>query len=470
MKLFMKIFVFISIGGLIFFETLNILSPKHISGIQNMDMFYSLTDNSVDVIMLGSSRQFVSIDPALLYKERGIAAFTLGGADQPLWNSYYFLKEALKSQKPKLVALEVSSCAMGEYGIYGYVLYNVSGIKSPVNRLEAVMASVQSEQWIPYFLAFPVYHDRYSTLTQEDFLKYRGRKELEYYLGHNTHYQTVPIEKPEIEESVAKISLPEKSEKYLKRIIELCEENDVELFFFVSPEEDYPLLSGCLESIKTIADNNNIMYIDFNKHYEEMRLDFSKDFASGLHLNQNGCPKYSKYFTECLDNIYNLPDRRGDSEYKLWEDAVKFSEQSVIDYEMGQQMTFEEHVSSIFRNNKHMIDFIWTTDDLSEDFSSYLSSIGIDQELSLYTFEGMQYRPVDVTKNLYMDFGMDVYTLNSQGADCNTEKLFDEEGNVASMTFDTYSMKLIDVCIYDENGNAVERPVTIYLNAILTGG
>ena len=43
---------------------------------------------------------------AVLYEEYGIAAFDLGGSIQPFWNTYYYLKEALKTQNPKVVAIE----------------------------------------------------------------------------------------------------------------------------------------------------------------------------------------------------------------------------------------------------------------------------------------------------------------------------------------------------------------------------
>mgnify|MGYP000718372696 FL=1 len=43
----------------------------------------------------------------LLWDEYGMAAYLMTGAEQPLWNSYYNLKEALKNQKPKLVVLDM---------------------------------------------------------------------------------------------------------------------------------------------------------------------------------------------------------------------------------------------------------------------------------------------------------------------------------------------------------------------------
>lgn len=55
---------------------------------------------------MGSSHSFVNFNNGTLYEEYGIASYDLGGSLQPMWNSYYDLKEALKTQTPELIVLE----------------------------------------------------------------------------------------------------------------------------------------------------------------------------------------------------------------------------------------------------------------------------------------------------------------------------------------------------------------------------
>ena len=57
----------------------------------------------IDVLFLGSSHVHCNVNTQLLWDEYGMAAYLMTGAEQPLWNSYYNLKEALKTQKPRLV-------------------------------------------------------------------------------------------------------------------------------------------------------------------------------------------------------------------------------------------------------------------------------------------------------------------------------------------------------------------------------
>ncbi len=75
------------------------------------------------------------------------------GAEQPLWNSYYNLKEALKTQKPKLVVLDMF-CPSRFYDDFqpGWADENLDGMRISLNKLEAVYTSVQEEQKVTFSL------------------------------------------------------------------------------------------------------------------------------------------------------------------------------------------------------------------------------------------------------------------------------------------------------------------------------
>ena len=61
----------------------------------------------MDVLVLGSSHAFENINTGTLWDEYGMASYVLGGSRQPsLEYIYYYLKEALKTQRPELIVLE----------------------------------------------------------------------------------------------------------------------------------------------------------------------------------------------------------------------------------------------------------------------------------------------------------------------------------------------------------------------------
>ena len=52
-----------------------ILQFKYMDGLYHMKAFYELEEDSLDVLVLGSSHAYEDINPAVLWKEQGIAAY-----------------------------------------------------------------------------------------------------------------------------------------------------------------------------------------------------------------------------------------------------------------------------------------------------------------------------------------------------------------------------------------------------------
>src|SRR5512133_1906002 len=69
--------------------------------------FAALEPNSVDVVFFGSSHAFSGIDPAVIWRERGVPTFVHGGPAQMLQVTEYYMRETLKTQKPQVLALAV---------------------------------------------------------------------------------------------------------------------------------------------------------------------------------------------------------------------------------------------------------------------------------------------------------------------------------------------------------------------------
>lgn len=86
-----------------------IVSAKFINDSTTMiNGFYAEDKNSIDVLVVGSSNAFCTIDPLVLYEEEGIAAYDFCSSSQPMNLSLLYVKEAFKKQTPKVVALEVN--------------------------------------------------------------------------------------------------------------------------------------------------------------------------------------------------------------------------------------------------------------------------------------------------------------------------------------------------------------------------
>nr|MCR5792964.1 hypothetical protein [Lachnospiraceae bacterium] len=103
LKNVIKIVAFLLIFTLLFTVFYRALSPGY--GM-SMKQAYQLPNDTIDVLVVGSSHAYRSINPQVWYSEHGTSGYVIGTPTQAVWNSYYLAKEVLKTQHPKVIMLE----------------------------------------------------------------------------------------------------------------------------------------------------------------------------------------------------------------------------------------------------------------------------------------------------------------------------------------------------------------------------
>ena len=111
----LKICAFILLTLLIGFNIQKVVSPKFTSSQGMQSGFKNEKSNSVDVLFLGTSNMFHTINPLVLYEDTGITSFDFGSSSQSLNMTYMYLKEALKTQNPKVVCWHVGVILIANY-------------------------------------------------------------------------------------------------------------------------------------------------------------------------------------------------------------------------------------------------------------------------------------------------------------------------------------------------------------------
>lgn len=304
-----------------------ILCVKSPHGVNQARGLYRQPEESVDVLFLGSSHVHCNVDTQLLWEKYGIAAYLCTSAEQPLWNSYHYLVEALKTQKPKLIVLDMY-CPSRYYEDYQekWIDENLGGMRLSRNKYEAVKASSLTDRR-NLFLGFMEYHSRYTELTEEDFQNFpwnhSGQALWKGYTPLDNHTE---LTEPDLSYVTGEKELTEKSEYYLKKIISLTEEEGIVLALVSAPylpeEEDQRVY----HYIERMAEENNILFLNYNttQMYREAGIDFSLDFADHTHLNEGGSEKYTAHLGKWLKDHYEIPDRRGQTAYISWEEQTVY--------------------------------------------------------------------------------------------------------------------------------------------------
>ncbi len=345
LKKILKIAVFTMCAILLMVLVIGVLRFKSPDGIDQMRAFYENEENTVDVLFLGSSHMYTNVNTGMLWSDYGIAAYDLGGADQPFWNTYYFLKEALKTQKPKVIVAEIYSAAVQKTHFQGvWTIENLFGMKFNQNFVSSAKQSIAEDWHSDYINRFARYHSRYSMITEDDFVYDR---QLETFKGFDPKFGTEPLETPSVAH-VTELSPPnEKMADYMIQMIDLAKAEGIPILLVCAPygiTEDQQKIFNCFYQY---ADENDVPYIDFNVRYEEVGIDFAQDFRDWSHLNEKGNAKYTRYLGDYLKTNYELEDHRGDPEYLSWDQSTELLEHELKAYQLTQSLDLASYLELV---------------------------------------------------------------------------------------------------------------------------
>ncbi len=302
------------------------LSLKYGDGIYSLTKFYQLEEDTVDVLVLGSSHAFENINTGILWDEYGMASYVLGGSRQPMWNTYYYLKEALKTQKPKLIVLEAYMLFMTEeYTDDSRIIKNTFGMKWSRDRIDAIKVSAPPDRWAEFLLPYIQYHNRYGELSREDFFQDLGDVYYKDWKGFGNNMQTQKCGKPDVSSVTERIPLAEKTEQYLRMFLKLANEQKIPVLLIVAPyAEISERVQACYNTVGDIAAEYGAGFINYNLKYDELGLDFKADMADTGHMNYKGNAKFTSALGDVISKDYGIPDRRGDEEYATWERNARY--------------------------------------------------------------------------------------------------------------------------------------------------
>lgn len=290
--------------------------------------FYAEKKNDIEVLFLGSSNCFCTIDPLVLYDEYGIAAYNFASSSQPMDISLLYLKEALKRQKPKVVALEVNYlpgqnvAALGENSI----LWGLTDMPLTVDKLQCLyqLLGKIDEEYISY--AFPLlrYHERWKEISKQDYV-YMTENKTNWNKGYMRTQQIsdAPVDLSVYEQD-GSAWLDERAVACISEMVDICEKEGISFVLFKSPKADwYQYFS---EEIGKVAEQKGVPFIDYNALVQEVGLDVATDFRDSYHLNEQGAAKVSMHFGAYLKSNFDVTDRRMDEEENSWDTAVAYQE------------------------------------------------------------------------------------------------------------------------------------------------
>lgn len=332
-----------------------VLRFKYGDGIYDLKKFYELQDDTVDVLILGSSHAFESFNTGILWDEYGMASFVLGGSVQPMWNTYYYLKEALKTQTPDVIVLEAYMTVFSAE--HTSIIKNNYGLKWSADKVASLKTSSPKESWREFFPEYTQYHARYTDLEKDDFLRDRGDPRWKDWKGFGCNVVTTPIENTDVRGVTDTLELFHKTEQYYRATIELAKENDIPIVAVICP---FPGITKDAQRFFNragqIAAEYDVPFVNCNLLLDEIGIDCGTDAADEDHLNYRGSRKLTRYIGRYLHERYEIPDRRNAEGYETWERDAASLRQIIYNQELTESGTMEEIAA--MADNPHYWTFV----------------------------------------------------------------------------------------------------------------
>lgn len=267
-----------------------LLMPQRTTFGANWGAFLQEEKNSMDAIFFGSSLVYCDIRPDCFTEESGLSAYVLAGPEQNMALTYYYIREALKTQSPSVIFVEMTEMYFPESN--GFQKTNIGYMPWSANRLEAVFRAAQKEEWPG--LLFPIcnYHDRWKEITSQELLQNLKGYQTDRYRGY-TYLEEIAIQEGFSEKQVDAKEY-EYNLKWFQKTAKLARDRGITLVAYITPCCQR-LPEHLTDRIRRDAAREGISLLDCNQSFEEFGFDLQRDFYDSLHTNYRGAEKVSRW-------------------------------------------------------------------------------------------------------------------------------------------------------------------------------
>ena len=406
-----------------------IFYPKWKTSVDSGQMagFYREPRNTIDVLFLGSCNMYTSVSPVLMYDEFGVTGYDFTCPDQELSTSYYYLRDALKRQKPKAVVIEaLFFMAKNDAERETYNRFAFDYMPLSWNKIRAVadLAGRESEFMKQYdqtssdtlltFMSylFPLlrYHSN-TEITKEDFTFFLSDNLYNERKGNNPRLSYPRLEGygTDLDWVYNGKTINDNAKEYFPKIKALCEKEGIPLVIMKSPNYvRWGFDDSYTGVIRDFAEKMGVPFIDM--HSEEYNCFTVDDYAINTTLNVLGVQKLTHELGEYLVDNYGLtPTVLTEKQKAAWDECV------VKYYDMAREsgLSLDPGEINYIKNQAESSLVHWIPLEGSDRYTVYRAPGHSAAFVKLGEAEGSSFEDKDVTSGS----GYTYYIEAADGAD-----------------------------------------------------
>ena len=351
--------------------------------------FYQMEKDSIDVLFLGSSHAAAGFNPQEIYDDFGIRSYNLGCEQQNMLVSYFWLKEALRYQTPKVVVLDT-------YMLFEFNRLEPLNTSEPSTRMamdamrwsrvkyEAVKAICDNDaqqSFGSYIFKNIRFHSRWKDLAEQDFTFKSMEKhyELKGWVpldGKVGDYNYQPFDNFDTDIFETPVSL---MAVYFEKIKELCDENGIKLIFVKTPSATWAWNTSKHNYVSEYAKRNKIDFFDFNMKdiYDRSGFFYADDMSDNGHSNVWGAAKISSFLSGMLSAKYEINE---DESNEQWIGTQDYYQKILADSRLKYITDLDEYINAL--NEERYTILISTKNDMTfcmnEETLSAFARLGLD--------------------------------------------------------------------------------------------
>lgn len=287
--------------------------------------FLQEAENSIDTLFIGSSLTYCNIVPAVFWEETGLTGYVVAGPELTVPMEQYYLQEALKTQSPEMVFIEISGALFDRYT--GYTKTVIGQMPWGLNRLKATL--LEAEDDYVHGLLFPMqfYHSRWSELKEDDHEVYENGYADDplagyTYLGTYRSYDEGTIQTREIEVDEENLL---RNIGILQEMGKTCLAQNIIPVFYESPALSR-MPKAQMDQIRTalqpLTDEGAVLLnCNTTDVFAEIGADYERDFYDPLHYNAGGAEKFSRWLGQWVGKTFGRSGSQS-ADQALWQSRL----------------------------------------------------------------------------------------------------------------------------------------------------
>lgn len=354
---------------------------------KDKDQFKLLPKNSIDVIALGSSHMQYAFNPSSFYTYSGLYSYVLGSSCQPFSMSKYVFLEALKTQKPEVVLIDVFTLLPQSQVCYADgMFYKAMNLMEGKNRFEAGEVIDNQSLKREYQFDLLMNHDLWRTMTHSDTEKMKEMFQKN--IWYNSYFGYVPAFPTEfgklplvVHDITQNLSISTFYTHIIKDMIDIAKKNNIYLLFVKTPYVIDQDSTNVLDAVWKVIDQYGGNYIDFTKITNDIGWHYQED-GDAWHNNSWGAEIITKYLAEYIQEnakvkrhkeneiinqllyemkkytAYYLMSWQNQDIYKLLDFAQKYPSIQIIRYRGKNRTSIKDYENQLLNNVGFKHDFI----------------------------------------------------------------------------------------------------------------